>query len=692
MKIRCRGVILLALLFQFASAVQATPDALLEQIRKQHAMHGPGVARGVAEGLGLLLREARGQPLVPVIVDRQVIRLADFKSRLSASNARLDDVSPSYARILVPISHLGRFIDAFPGEQLRAPFPAKPSFGLGAEISESVALTAADGYQAGNLDGSGTKVAVIDLGFAQLGTAQTSGELPPGACDATHSQDFTGTGLTSYTKHGTGVAEHVADMAPGAELYCLRVDDQVDLENAAAYLRNNGIDIANHSVGWVLSSYYDDTGPINAIINDSYDNDGVFWTVAAGNDAQRHWRGTWTDTDGDDNLEFAAGDELMALSGSAGTVSVFLNWDQYSISRKTNLDLYIVANNGATVASSTTLQNRFSSNPPAEAVSFSYQASQAPYSVKVMLNNASGNLNGDPAGLDITLFSFNHNFEYSIAASSLMDPANAHGAFSVGAVNQTNWNQANPPIRSYSSQGPTNGGLLKPELVAPDGTASLTYGVSSGTSFSAPTVAGAAALLLQEDLTQGAASLAGRLFAGAIDVGAAGPDTVYGAGKLQLPLIDSDSDGLSNVVEIQLGTDALLPDTDADGLTDFEEHQSYATDPLLWDSDGDTLSDGDEVLVYATDPLASDSDGDLVDDAAEVLAGTDPNDAASYPGDGDLTEDGVVDIRDLLLGLRALQGLVSLTAPQQTHGDVTRDGNFNTGDLVVIQRRVLGLP
>jgi len=692
MKISYGRATLLALLFQFAGSVQATPDVLLEQIRKQHAVHGLEVARGVAEGLGLLLREERDQPLVPVIIDRQVIRLADFNSRLSASDARLDDVSTSYARILVPLSRLGRFIDAFPGEQLRAPFPAKPSFGLGAEISESVALTAADGYQAGNLNGSGARVAVIDLGFAQIDTAKSSGELPATACDAAHSHDYSGSGLTSGTKHGTGVAEHVADMAPGAELYCIKVSDQVGLENAAGYLVAHGIDIANHSVGWVLASYYDDSGPINAIINGSHDNDGVFWVVAAGNDAQSHWRGTWTDTDGDDKLEFAAGDELMALSGSAGTVSVFLNWDQYSISKKTNLELYVVDNNGATVASSTALQSRFSSNPPVEAVSFSYQASQAPYSVKVLLNNASGNLNGDPTGLDITLFSFNHNFEYSIAASSLMDPANAHGAFSVGAVNQTNWNQTNPPIRSYSSQGPTNNGQLKPELVAPDGTASLIYGVSSGTSFSAPTVAGAAALLLQEDLTQDAATLASRLIAGAIDVGVGGPDTVYGAGKLQLPLIDSDSDGLSNVVEIQLGTDALLPDTDADGLTDFEEARTYATDPLVPDSDGDTLSDGDEIYLYATDPLTGDSDGDLVDDAAEVLAGTDPNDSASFPGDGDLTEDGAVDIRDMLLGLRALQGLVSLTDPQKAHADVTQDGTFNLGDMVVLQRRVLGLP
>jgi subtilisin family serine protease len=386
----------------------------------------------------------------------------------------------------------------------------------------------------------------------------------------------------------------------------------------------------------------------------------VFWTVAAGNDARRHWRGTWTDADGDDWLEFAAGDALMELSGTAGTVSVFLNWDQYDVNNKDDLDLYVVNSAGNTVESSTIIQRN--SNDPAEAVSFPYQSGQAPYSVKVKRKK------GNTPNLDITLFSFYHDFEHRVAASSLMDPANAAGAFSVGAVNQASWTQANPPIRAYSSQGPTNDGRLKPELVAPDGTSSLTYPVASGTSFSAPTVAGAAALLLQEDLSQNAATLADRLLSGAVDVGAAGPDTVFGAGKLQLPLIDSDSDGLTNVAEIQLGTSVLLPDTDTDGLTDFEE-----------------------VQVYATDPLATDSDGDLVGDAAEVLAGTDPNDATSFPGDGDVTEDGTVDIRDLLLGLRYLQGLADLTPAQQTRGDATQDGTFNLGDLVVIQRRVLDL-
>jgi len=504
-------------------------------------------------------------------------------------------------------------------------------------------------------------VAVIDLGFARLGNAQAAGELPPAACDASHSQDFTGTGLTTGTKHGTGVAEHVADMAPGVELYCLKVGDAVDLQNAADYLRTHGIGIANHSDAWVLASYYDDTGAINGVVNDSRDNDGVFWAVSAGNAALRHWRGTWTDTDNDKLLEFAPGDELMALSGTAGTVAVFLNWDEYGVGNKTNLDLFVENKSGVTVASSTIAQN--SLTDPAEAVSFTYQAGEAPYSVKV--SRAGGNA----SGLDITLFSFNHNFEYPVAGASLMDPANAHGAFAVGAVLQSVWLQANPPVRSYSSQGPTTDGRMKPDLVAPDGTASLTYGVSSGTSFSAPTLAGAAALLLQEDPSQTAAILAGRLRAEAIDAGMAGPDTVYGAGKLQMPLIDSDSDGLSNVAEIQLGTSALDPDTDADGLTDFEEDQ-----------------------VYLTSPLAADTDGDAVPDGDEVFAGTDPNDATSFPGDGDLTQDGAVDVRDLLLGLRYLQGLATLTTTQQAHADVTRDDTVNLGDVLLIQGAALGSP
>jgi len=650
---------LLLIIGLLVPAASASADALLEQVRRDYAQHGAAVARSLAAERGMLVREEGGVPMVPAIVDRRVTQRGDFASRLAASHARVDALSRDYCRILVPMPRVGDLIQAFAGERLRAPVPAHPAYGTGSIVSESVSLTAADGYQAGNLDGTGVRVAVVDLGFAQLDNALSQGELPAGACDAAHSSDFTGTGLQAGTKHGTGVAEHVADMAPGAELYCLKVGDEVDLQNAADYIATHNIRVANHSVAWVIASYYDDTGPINSIVNSSFDNDGVFWAVAAGNSARQHWRGTWTDSNGNDRLEFAANDELLALSGSGSTVTVFLNWDQYGAANKADLRLSVVDVNGTTVASSNVNQ---SSNDPAEAVSFTYQSSQAPYSAIVE------RVRGSVSGLDVTLFSFEHNFEYPVAAASIMDPASAHGAFAVGAVNQSVWNQANPAIRGYSSQGPSTDGRQKPQLVAPDGTSSLTYSVANGTSFSSPTTAGAAALLLEENPALTAAGLASLLTGNAIDVGASGPDPTYGAGKLQLPLIDSDSDGLTNVEEIQLGTNALQADTDADGLNDFEESRTYNTDPLQPDSDGDGLSDYDEVITYHTDPLATNR-GDLAPRGA-------PN--------------GALDAGDYVVLSRLVTGAISPTALENTLGDLNNNGGLDSGDLVLLARVIQG--
>lgn len=122
--------------------------------------------------------------------------------------------------------------------------------------------------------------------------------------------------------------------------------------------------------------------------------------------------------------------------------------------------------------------------------------------------------------------------------------------------------------------------------------------------------------------------------------------------------LDSDKDGLPDVFEIQFGTDINKPDSDGDGLTDYQEAYITGTDPTVYDSvksgvsdadadsdgdglsnaketeldtnpqssdtDDDGLSDGDEINTYKTDPLNPDSDGDGLQDGDEIHIGLDP--------------------------------------------------------------------
>ena len=97
----------------------------------------------------------------------------------------------------------------------------------------------------------------------------------------------------------------------------------------------------------------------------------------------------------------------------------------------------------------------------------------------------------------------------------------------------------------------------------------------------------------------------------------------------EVPVLDSDSDGLTDDQEAELGTDPNNADTDGDGLSDGEE-AGGASDPLQADTDGDGLSDGEEAAAN-TDPNSADTDGDGADDGLEIDLETDPTDASSFP-------------------------------------------------------------
>ena len=117
-------------------------------------------------------------------------------------------------------------------------------------------------------------------------------------------------------------------------------------------------------------------------------------------------------------------------------------------------------------------------------------------------------------------------------------PADADGAIAVGAVDVPGSGDGTPQIASFSSRGPTADGRIKPDVVAPGiGVAAADlrgggYRLRGGTSFAAPLVSGVCALLLQIHPEWGPDQVLEALRSTALDLGAAGPDTVYGWGQI----------------------------------------------------------------------------------------------------------------------------------------------------------------
>jgi len=179
--------------------------------------------------------------------------------------------------------------------------------------------------------------------------------------------------------------------------------------------------------------------------------------------------------------------------------------------------------------------------------------------------------------------------------------------------------------------------------------------------------------------------------------------------------VDYDFDGLYDRIEMKVGTDILLNDTDKDGLSDWREvsmpisfsettfetrepdgnvtivanmtgvQTRIYTDPLNADTDGDGLLDGDEVLKYGTNPVLKDTDEDELTDYEEVTGFRSERLFARPliwmldPLDPDTDTDGLLDGEEIEYFYRRFEE--SLNYDFEPVGDFDNDGVPNIHDF-----------
>ncbi|MCK4419376.1 S8 family peptidase, partial [Candidatus Aerophobetes bacterium] len=246
--------------------------------------------------------------------------------------------------------------------------------------------------------------------------------------------------------------------------------------------------------------------------------------------------------------EFSSGDETNDIEHQGGELDVYLTWDSWPTTDQ-DYDLFLYDSDFNLVDFSTTRQTGI--QEPTEKINLG-ELSAGTYHIMVKKYQVTG-------GQELKIIA--GTLEYQTPEHSIGSPADAADAVAVGYINIGDWTTG--PQGAGSSQGPTNDGRIKPDIMGPAGVSSFTWGTGNYTSAATPHVSGAASLILSRYPGSAVNQLRSALESWAIDMGVSGKDNIYGSGRLKL----LDLSLLSWTGEANYGSDGLNPeigDTSAD--------------------------------------------------------------------------------------------------------------------------------
>jgi len=378
-------------------------------------------------------------------------------------------------------------------------------------------------------DGTGIKIAVIDVGYQGLALSRNSDDAPASSTDS----NLTATSFQSAQSgnHGRFVVETIFDHAPGAEYRLAKIASQTQAAQAVDDAVAWGADIISMSIGYIPE--WEDGESELSIAADDAASQGILVFNSAGNSADRHWQGDFDDDDNDGYHAWNGNDDeaLQVTLPAQGNATFNLIWDR---SGGTDFDLFLYNVDATQVVASST-----QGGTAYEGVNVT-SGSNFSVTLQLVVERVSG-----PA-VEFEVFGGSTTVmdQHIKPLSSVLSPSDASHAnvISVGAVEQAMYGSdagACCITAVYSSQGPTNGLQLVPDVCAPTSTSTSFATSFTGTSCACPHAAGLTAALWSVN-PAGTASQVRNLmyeYAAAKDWGAVvGPDFFYGRGGVRLPV------------------------------------------------------------------------------------------------------------------------------------------------------------
>lgn len=401
-------------------------------------------------------------------------------------------------------------------DDVRGIVPTERHEGHKTGTTQGVQKTRTELWQKAGFRGAGVKVGIVDPAVSKapqfLGNALPANTpLWLNGCVGPGGMSVDGDGL-----HGVAAAEIIHEMAPDAQLFIACGAE--DWDGAVSWLVAQGVRIINHSAG-SLTGRRNGKGKQQQRI-DQLARQGIVWVNSAGNEAKRFHRGKLTGKPG--WHEFAPGKTAMSfVQNDEPEIKITFNWSEWDAKLVSDYDVFLFDAQMNELARS---ENKNAILRQPQEVLTTRGRPGATYHVGLKANSGAS-----PATfiLDVRGAS---KIDYPTPLGSLSSPCDAVGAVAVGAVD---WDT--DKLASYSSLGPTEDGRTKPEISAPSSVSSLVYkGTFSGTSAAAPHVAGAAAVLWGRFPQYSRNDVVSVLLSRAKDLGPAGHDTMFGAGRLDL--------------------------------------------------------------------------------------------------------------------------------------------------------------